>query len=181
MVMYDANDDEVHHINYGKLDSIDDNLFTIHHPEPYVRPNIALNLTTNQIAELRGVCFTDSFSIPHKNETKPSCCASKIDILDRSFLLKIIVGLILIVGWTLFMIGVIEQLNANEREGWMLFTLVFMILVVATISLRKLLSRCQHKSEPTSNCFSCKGIKRCLPCVKSPKDEEESILYSLKT
>lgn len=181
MVLYDANDDEVHHINYGKLDSIDDNLFTIQHPEPYVRPNIALNLTTNQIAELRGVCFTDSFSIPHKNENNARCCVSKIHIFDRSCVFKIIMTVVLIVGWTLFVVGIIKQTNVKEREGWMFFTLIFIILLLATISLRKMLSRCQNKSEPTSNHSSCKGIKSCLPCFKSVKDEEESILYSLKT
>ena len=113
MVMYDANDDEVHHINYGKLDEIDDNLFQIQHPEPYVRPAIALNLSTNQIAELRGVCFTDSFNVPHKNETEPKWCASKTKYLDKYCALKIIVSLILIIGWSLFAFGIVKNYELN--------------------------------------------------------------------
>ena len=69
MVLFDANDDEVHHINYGILDeSLDEDTFTINHPEPYGRPVIALNFTNEQIAELRGVCFTDSLNLPQKME-----------------------------------------------------------------------------------------------------------------
>ena len=181
MVLYDANDDEVHHINYGKLDEIDDNLFTIKHPEPYVRPAIALNLSTNQIAELRGVCFTDSFNVPQKNEHKPNWCASKNHNSDRLIVLKIIVSIILIFGWALFLFGIVKQTNVNEREGWMFLTLMFIILIITTLSLKRLLSRCQNKSDSTLEPYSCKGIVCCLPCFQRTKDEEERILYSLKT
>ena len=181
MVMYDANDDEVHHINYGKLDGIDDNLFTIQHPEPYVRPNIALNLSNNQIAELRGVCFSDSFNIPQKNDNKPSCCASKQHIFDKICVLKITVSIILVAGWALLVAGIVKQSDVNEREGWMFLTLMFIILIITTMSLKRLLSRCQNKFDATSDPYSCKRIFCCISCLKSTKDEEESILYSLKT
>ena len=181
MVMYDANDDEVHHINYGKLDEIDDNLFQIQHPEPYVRPAIALNLSTNQIAELRGVCFTDSFNVPHKNETEPNWCASKTKYLDKYCVLKIFVSLILIIGWSLFTFGIVKNYEVNEREGWMFLTLMFVILLLTTLSLRKMISRCHNRNDSSSDPFLFHGTCRCLPCCRGTKDEEERILYSLKT
>ena len=181
MVMYDANDDEVHHINYGKLDEIDDNLFTIKHPEPYVRPAIALNLSTNQIAELRGVCFTDSFNVTQKNQHKPNWCAPKNNNLDRFIALKIIVSIILIIGWALFLFGIVKQANVNEQEGWMFLTVMFIILIITTLSLKRLISRCQNKSDSTLEPCQCKRIFCCLICYQRTKDEEERILYSLKT
>ena len=89
MDFYDANDDEVNRIT-GRLDRLDPNPFTITHPEPFARPAIPLNFTNEQIAELRGVCFTDPLSFPNTNEKKPGwtskisypCSMLKIDFAN---------------------------------------------------------------------------------------------------
>ena len=185
MVLYDVNDDEVHQINYGRLDeSLDDDTFTINHPEPYGRPVIALNFTNEQIAELRGVCFSDSFNWPDKMKEDSNCWGMKIPNLCSTSCFKIIAGLILIIGWSsffaLFLSGTIKKMEINKTNRWTVLTFIFMMLALSTICVKKLFSRYHGKCDSSLKSSS---FHRpwWLPCLKSTKEEESRILYSVKT
>ena len=187
MDFYDANDDEVNRIT-GRLDRLDPNPFTITHPEPYARPAIPLNFTNEQIAELRGVCFTDPLNFPNTNEKKPgwtskmsySCSMSKIDFA------KIVVNTVLIAGWLAFFAlivsGSITQIEKVDRtNNWTILTFIFMILVIATVFVRRLCSRHNNKCESSSKASHFSLCHWRLPCFHGAKDEETSMLYSVKT
>ena len=185
MVLYDANDDEVHQINYGRLDeSLDEDTFTINHPEPYGRPVIALNFTNEQISELRGVCFSDSFNLPNKVKEDADCWRMKMPNPFSTSCVKIIGSLILIIGWSSFfaivLCGSIEKIEINNTNRWTVLTLIFMMLVLSTICVKKLFSRYQGKCDSSLKSSS---FHRpwWLPCCESTKEEESRILYSVKT
>ena len=200
MDLYDVNDDEVNQITggldgfndnpytknhsepYVSSDNFDDNPFTISHPEPYVRPAIALNLSNQQISELRGVCFTDSFALPQKVNDKEGCHPKMPNSCSRykPLNVRLFAIVMLIIGWvsffTLILSDAIEQIEVDTTNRWTVFTFILMILILATVCTRKMLSRHQNKSDLSSSF----PPSMCLPCFKS-REEETSILYSVNT
>ena len=186
MVLYDLNDDEVNHIT-DKMDVWEENQFTISHPEPYARPSIALNFTHEQIAELRGVCFTDSFSFQHKDEDVKSWKSKLPDPCQISKIVcaKIIVNLVLIIAWVLFFTliwsGTIATIEVDTTNRWTILTFIFIILVLTTISTKKLFSRRQNKCDLPLKASKFHHPFQCLPCFNQAREEETTILYSVKT
>ena len=184
VALYDATVDE---INQRKetFGICEDNYFSISHPEPNVRPAIALNLTHEEISELRGVCFSESFSIPKNVTESPSWTSKLVKYCQYSQLcwVKVILNLILFVGWSSFfgliLSGSIYQVEDDPANRWTILTFIFMTLLLATISIKKLFSRHKNKSDSTKAVpFS---YFQFVPCLKNSKDEETTILYSVKT
>ena len=80
----------------------------------------------------------------------------------------------------LILSGPIKQIEVDTTNRWTILTFIFMILVLATVSMKKLFSRYQNKCDSSlkSTPFH---PSQCLPCFNKTKEEETTILYSVKT
>ena len=185
-VYYDVNCDEIN--QEGRHEDIwRDNPFSISHPEPHARPSIALNFTHEQISELRGVCFSESFSIPQKDISDTSSWTSKLlkhCAIQKNHPFcwaKHFANLTLLIGWLLF-IGFFFFENTQQSEGsnhknaWIILIAIFILLLLVTICSKKMFSN--YKTNDKSLQCACYQL---IPCLKGVKDEEKAMLYSVRT